>query len=47
MNRNVRHAIKAPGREDIMINFIILPEFFDRAVELAEMEDFPMRRFFC
>ena len=46
MNRNVRHAVKAPGREDIMVNFIILPVFFDRAVDQAGIEDSPMRRFF-
>ena len=46
MNRNVRHAIKAPGREDIMVNFIILPAFFDRAVDQAGIENSPMHRFF-
>ena len=46
MNRNVRHAVNAPGREDIMINFIILPAFFDRAVKQAGLEDSPICRFF-
>ena len=46
MNRNVRHAVRAPGKEDIMVNFIILPAFFDSAVDQAGIEDSPMRRFF-
>lgn len=46
MNRNVHHSVGFAGREDIMINFIVLPEFFGRAMELAQLEDSPMHRFF-
>ena len=46
MNRNVRHSVALCGQEDIMINFIMLPEYFERSMKLAELEDSPMRRFF-
>ena len=46
MNRNVRHSVALCGQEDIMINFIMLPEYFERAMKLADLEDSPMRRFF-
>ena len=46
MNRNAHHAVALCGREDIMINFIVLPEFFERAMQQAELEDSPMQRFF-
>ena len=46
MNRNVRHTVEMSGQDDIMINFIVLPEFFERAMELARLEDSPMHRFF-
>ncbi len=46
MNRNVHHSVARCGQEDIMINFIALPEYFERALKLAELEDSPMRRFF-
>ena len=46
MNRNAHHTVALCGREDIMINFIVLPEFFERAMQQAELEDSPMQRFF-
>ena len=46
MNRNVHHTVELSGQEDIMINFIVLPEFFERAMEIARLEDSPMQRFF-
>ncbi len=46
MNRNVHHSVALCGQEDIMINFIMLPEYFERSMKLAELEDSPMRRFF-
>ena len=46
MNRNTYHAVAMCGQEDIMINFIVLPEFFERSMKLAELEDSPMQRFF-
>ena len=46
MNRNAHHAVERCGQEDIMINFIVLPEFFERAIKQAELEESPMQRFF-
>ena len=46
MNRNVHHSVALCGQEDIMINFIVLPEFFERAMEIAQLEASPMYRFF-
>lgn len=36
MNQNVFHEILPAGEEDIAINFIILPAFFDRAFAMTE-----------
>ena len=38
LNQLTRHAIRAAGREDIGVNFIILPEFFDAAFGLLERD---------
>ena len=46
MNRNARHAVALCGQDDIMVNFIVLPEFFERAMTEAELGDSPMHRFF-
>ncbi|MBQ6163373.1 MAG: helix-turn-helix domain-containing protein [Clostridia bacterium] len=46
MNRYVQHTIEKCGREDIMINIMALPEYFDRVLTLSGLEDSPMRRFF-
>ena len=46
MNRYVRHSVEPCGREDIMVNIMALPEYFDRVLTLSGLEDSPMRRFF-
>ncbi len=46
LNLNARHSVDICGADDIMVNFVILPEFFDHALKLSGMEDCPMRRFF-
>lgn len=46
LNLHARHAVERGGRDDIMVNFVIRPEFFDRALKLSGLEDSPMRRFF-
>lgn len=33
------------GENDIAINFIVLPEFFDRAIQMMGEEDTPLKRF--
>ncbi len=35
-HQNVYHEILPAGREDIGVNFLILPEFFDRAITMLE-----------
>ena len=37
--------IEPAGGEDIAVNFIILPEFFDRSLAMLGAEDTPLRRF--
>ena len=46
LNQNVYHEILPAGEEDLAVNFIILPEFFDRPISMVEREnilrDFPI-----
>ena len=46
MNRNVYHTVEVCGQDDILINIMVLPEYFDRVLTLSGTEDSPMRRFF-
>ena len=39
LNQNVYHEILPSGEEDIAVNFIILPEFFDRPISMVEREN--------
>ncbi len=39
LNQGVYHEILPAGREDIAVNFIILPEFFDRSISMIEREN--------
>lgn len=39
LNQNAAHEILPAGQEDIAINFIILPEFFDRSISMIEQEN--------
>lgn len=45
LNQNAGQEILPAGREDIAVNFIILPVFFDRALEMMGIEDNPIRNF--
>ena len=36
LNQSVYHEILPAGREDLAVNFIILPQFFDRALPMME-----------
>lgn len=38
LNQNAVQEIEAAGEDDIAVNFIILPEFFDRALSMLEEE---------
>lgn len=39
MNQHVRHGIKRAGMDDIGINFIVLPEFFDIPFRMMQKEN--------
>ena len=39
LNQNVYHEILPAGENDIAVNFIILPEFFDRPLSMIEKEN--------
>lgn len=45
LNQNARQEIFPAKEEDLAINFIILPAFFDRALEMMGVEDNPIRSF--
>ena len=46
MNRAATHSVEPCGKEDVMVNIVVLPEFFDRVLDISGLEDSPMRRFF-
>ena len=39
LNQNVYHEILPAGEKDLAVNFIILPEFFDRPISMVEREN--------
>ena len=39
LNRHARHEILPAGADDLAVNFIILPEFFNRPISMIERED--------
>ena len=39
------HEIKKAGAEDLAVNFIILPQFFDKALDMLGEEESPLKRF--
>ena len=39
LNQNVYHEILPAGEDDLAVNFIILPEFFDRPISMVEREN--------
>lgn len=45
LNQNVTQEIQTAGEEDIAINFIILPQFFDTALRMMGEEENSMRDF--
>lgn len=45
LNQNAMQEILPAGKEDIAINFIILPQFFDKAFEMIGAEDNLLRDF--
>ncbi len=45
LNQHAVQEILPAGENDIAINFIILPQFFDKALEMLDEEETPLRRF--
>lgn len=45
LNQNTTQEIYPAGRDDIAVNFIILPEFFDYALRMMDEEENPLRDF--
>lgn len=45
LNQHAVQEIYPAGKEDIAVNFIILPEFFDDALRMMEAEENMLRRF--
>lgn len=45
IGQGVKQEILPAGENDIAVNFIILPQFFDKALEMLEREETPLRKF--
>ncbi len=45
LSRNARQEILPAGGDDIAVNFIILPQFFDNVLTMLGDEETPLRRF--
>lgn len=45
LNQKAAHEIFPAGEEDIAINFIILPEFFDYGIRMMDQEENTLRQF--
>ncbi len=45
LSQNAKQEILPAGDQDIAVNFIILPEFFDKTLIMLESEETPIKRF--
>jgi len=45
LGQSVRQAIKKAGKDDIAVNFIVLPEFFGSSLSVIGEQDCPLKRF--
>ncbi len=45
LGQNATQEILPAGEEDLAVNFVILPQFFDRALEMLGEEETPLHRF--
>lgn len=45
LNQSVTHEILEAEQQDIAVNFIVLPEFFNNVLSLVGEEETPLRRF--
>ncbi len=45
LSRRAKHSIKKAGENDIAVNFIILPEFFENSMSVLGDDDTPIKKF--
>ncbi len=45
LGQGARQEILPAGKDDIAVNFIILPQFFDKALEMLDEGETPLRKF--
>lgn len=45
LNQHAKQEILPASEDDIAVNFIIMPQFFGKALEMMEEEETPLRRF--
>lgn len=45
LGQGARQEILPAGEDDVAVNFIILPQFFDKALEMLDEEETPLRKF--
>lgn len=45
LSQNATQEILAAGEEDVAVNFIIMPEFFDKALHMIGEEENPLKKF--
>jgi AraC family L-rhamnose operon regulatory protein RhaS len=45
LSQNAKQSIKKAGKYDIAVNFIVLPQFFDKALSMIGEEETPLRKF--
>lgn len=45
LGMNARHEILKADKDDIAVNFIILPQFFDEPIKMIEQYDTPLKNF--
>lgn len=45
LGQQVTHSVKRAGKDDVGVNFIVLPDFFDTTLTALGQEQTPLRRF--
>lgn len=45
MNQRATHTVLETGKQDVAVNFIVLPVFFEQVLSLMDAEETPLRRF--
>ncbi len=45
LNQHAEQEVFPLGKDDLIVNFIIMPQFFNKALEMMDSEETPLRRF--